>query len=66
MLFRPEEVHTRSPVGPTLRRPAKSAIGVAHQSVWLNRKHFLISHLYDDRLPAIEARSVHTHHLSGK
>jgi hypothetical protein len=66
MLFRPEEVHTHSPVRPTFRRPAKSAIGVANYCLGLNRKDRLITQLHHDRLRAIEAGSVHTYHLSGK
>ena len=66
MLFRPEEIHARSPVGPTFRRPANLAVGIAHYRLGLNRNDRLIAHLYHDRLRAVEARSVHAHRLSGK
>lgn len=36
MLFRLEEIHPRSPVGPPFRWPAKAAIGVAHDRLGLN------------------------------
>ena len=66
MLSRPEEIHTRSPVRPAFRRPAKAAIGVAHYRVWLDRSDRFIVHLYYDRLSAIGARSIYTYRFSWK
>lgn len=66
MLFRPEEIHTRSPVRPIFRGPANFTISISREGVRLDRKHRLIPHLHYHRLPAIEARSVHTYRLSRK
>ena len=66
MLFRPEEIHTRSAVRPAFRRPTKAAIGVAHYRLWLNRSDRFIVHLYHDRLSAIGARSVYAYRFSRK
>jgi hypothetical protein len=66
MLFRPEEIHTRSPVRPIFRGPANFTISISRECVRLDRKHRLIPHLHYNRFPAIQARSVHTYRLSGK
>ena len=66
MLSRPEEIHTGSPVRPAFRRPTKTAIGITHCRLWLDRNDRFIVHLYHDRLSAIGARSVYTYRSSWK
>ena len=66
MLFRPEEIHTRSPVRPIFRGPTNFTISISREGVRLDRKQRLIPHLHYHRLPAIEARGVYTYGLSGK
>src|SRR4029450_3626146 len=66
LLYRPKKFHPLPPVRPIFRRPANFTISISREGVRLDRKHRLIPHLHYHRLPAIEARSVHTYRLSGK
>lgn len=68
MLFRPEEVHARSPVRPTFSgaAPAEFAVQIPDHRFRFNRKHGLIPHLDHHGFPAIEARSVQPYRLPRK
>jgi hypothetical protein len=66
MLFRPEEVHARSAIGPGFERTAHLAVGVAHDGLGLHREYFLILHLNHHALSAVQTVGVETHHLPGK
>ena len=66
MLFRPEEVHTSSPVGPAIRGARNLSIGIPNHSFGFNGKHFFVSHFDYDRLSTIQTRGIYAHCLAGK
>ncbi len=66
MLFRPEEVHVRSPVGAARPLHANGRDGVPHDGLRLDRQHLLIAHHDHHGLAAVQAWRVHPHRLSRK
>jgi hypothetical protein len=66
MLFRPEEVHPRSPPGAILRRTTHLTIRIAHNGLRADRENLFIAHHYGELCTAVETGGIHTHHLARK
>lgn len=66
MLFRPEEVHPRSPEGPVLRWAANLSVCVANHFGRLDREDLLVSHLDREGPAAVETWRIDANGLSGK
>jgi hypothetical protein len=61
MLFRPEEVHVRSPVSATWSLDADGSDRVCHDGVRLDRQYLLVAHHDSHGLPAVQTGRVHPH-----
>jgi hypothetical protein len=64
MLFRPEEIHARSPVRSIIRGTADFGVGVPDHFQRIDGEHSLVSHLDRDRFSAIEANGVDSHRFA--
>ena len=66
MLFRPEEVHVRSPVGAAWALYADGSDGVSHDGIRLDRQHLLVAHDDNHGCPAVQTGRIHPYRLSWK
>lgn len=66
MLFRPEEVHVRSPESAARSLNADGGDGVSRDRIRLHGQHLLIAHNNNHGLPAVETGRIHPYGLSRK
>ena len=66
MLFRPEEVHVRSPVSPARALNPDGGDRVTHDICGLGRQQLFVAHHDDHRLAAVQTGGVHPYCLTRK
>ena len=64
VLFRPEEVHVRSPVSAAWPLHADGSDGISHERLRLDRQYLFIAHNYNHGLAAVQTRRIHPYRLS--
>src|SRR5687768_4637121 len=66
VLFRPEEVHTRSEKRRPAARRAEAVVEVSHDPRRIDPVNLAVAHLDDQGLTAVQARGIDPHRLAGK
>jgi hypothetical protein len=66
MLFRPEEIHPRSPPGPILWRTTHLTVRIAYDGLRAHGEDLFIAHHHGEGRPTVETGGIHTDRLPRK